>query len=60
MARFWLLVGIPVIAYGYTDPGTGAFAFQALFAVAMGAIWTARKAIRQALGGWKRQKPVND
>jgi hypothetical protein len=42
-----LLVGLPVYAYGYTDPGTGAFLYQAFFATLMGLVWTGRKMMRR-------------
>lgn len=37
-----LLVTLGVPAYGYVDPGTGSFVFQALIAGAVGAIFAVK------------------
>lgn len=42
-----LLASIPIAAYGYTDPGTGAFVYQAAIAGLMGLIWTGRRIVRR-------------
>jgi hypothetical protein len=39
----FLLLGVPFAAYGYTDPGTGVFLYQAILATVVGAGWTARR-----------------
>ena len=52
-----LAVGLPVSAYGYTDPGTGTFLYQAFFATIMGLMWTGRKVMRRV---FSRRNDKND
>jgi hypothetical protein len=40
-----ILLGLPLAAYGYTDPGTGIFLYQAIIATLVGTGWTARRFI---------------
>jgi hypothetical protein len=40
-----LLVGFPVLCFGYTDPGTGVFLLQSLIAGSLGVIYSFRKAL---------------
>jgi len=40
-----LLLGVPGAAYGYTDPGTGIFVYQAIMATVLGGAWAVRRAI---------------
>ncbi|MCZ2146435.1 MAG: hypothetical protein LC126_01505 [Bryobacterales bacterium] len=44
-----LLVGFPVVSFGYTDPGTGVFLLQSLIAGSVGIIYSFRKAISRLL-----------
>ena len=45
-----LLLGLPLAAYGYTDPGTGVFVYQAIMAAMVGAGWAARRFIARLMG----------
>ena len=45
-----LLVGVPTQAYGYVDPGTGSFAYQAAYAAFIGGAFYFRKLIQRLRG----------
>lgn len=45
-----LLLAAPSAAYGYTDPGTGVFLYQAMVATLVGVGWTARRFVGRLLG----------
>lgn len=42
-----LLLASPVKAFGYTDPGTGTFVYQAAYAVFLGGSFYLRKFLRR-------------
>lgn len=42
-----LTLATPVRAYGYTDPGTGTFAYQALYAAFIGGTFYFRKLVKR-------------
>jgi hypothetical protein len=42
-----LLLALPVKAYGYVDPGSGAFVYQAVYAAFIGGAFYLRKFIRR-------------
>ena len=44
------LLAVPAAAYGYTDPGSGIFLFQAMTAALFGYGFMARRAMRRLLG----------
>lgn len=48
-----LLTVTPAKAYGYTDPGTGAFLYQAAYAVVLGGSFHLRKLLDRF---WPRRK----
>jgi hypothetical protein len=48
-----LLLASPSRAFGYTDPGTGAFVYQAAYAVFLGLSFHLRKLINRV---WPRRK----
>jgi hypothetical protein len=45
-----LLVGLPSKAYGYADPGTGAFVYQAAYAAFLGGTFYLRKLLNRIWG----------
>jgi len=45
-----LLLATPVNAFGYTDPGTGTFAYQAVYAAFIGGTFYFRKLLRRLFG----------
>jgi hypothetical protein len=48
-----LLMVTPAKAYGYTDPGTGAFIYQAAYALVLGGSFHLRKLLDRF---WPRRK----
>jgi hypothetical protein len=48
-----LLLATPSKAYGYADPGTGAFVYQAAYAVLLGGSYYLRKVLNRI---WPRRK----
>jgi len=48
-----LLLATPTKAQGYTDPGTGAFVYQAAYAVFLGSTFYLRKFLDRF---WRRRK----
>jgi hypothetical protein len=53
-----LLLGLPLVAYGYTDPGTGIFLYQAIIATVVGAGWTARRFLSRLIGKIQNQPTI--
>jgi hypothetical protein len=49
-----LLLAAPARAYGYTDPGTGAFIYQAAYAAFLGGSFYLRKFLDRFFGKKKR------
>jgi len=49
-----LLLASPSKAYGYVDPGSGSFLYQAIYAVCIGGAFYFRKFLSRILG--KRKK----
>lgn len=45
-----LMLAAPVKAYGYTDPGTGTFAYQAVYAAFIGGTFYFRKLLKRFFG----------
>lgn len=48
------ILSLPTHAYGYTDPGTGAFLYQAIYAAFLGASFYFRRFLNRF--GGKREK----
>jgi hypothetical protein len=48
-----LLLSTPAKAYGYADPGTGAFLYQAFYAAFLGGTFYFRKFLDRV---WKRRR----
>jgi len=49
-----LILAAPSRAYGYTDPGTGAFIYQAAYAAFLGGTFYLRKFLDRFFGKRKR------
>jgi hypothetical protein len=49
-----LILAAPARAYGYTDPGTGAFIYQAAYAAFLGGTFYLRKFLDRLFGKRKR------
>jgi hypothetical protein len=49
-----LIMAAPSRAYGYTDPGTGAFIYQAAYAAFLGGTFYLRKFLDRIFGKRKR------
>ena len=45
-----ILLAMPAKAYGYTDPGTGTFAYQAVYAAFIGGSFYFRKLLKRFFG----------
>ena len=45
-----LLLATPAKAFGYTDPGTGTFAYQAIYAAFIGGSFYVRKFLKRLFG----------
>jgi hypothetical protein len=45
-----ILLAMPAKAYGYTDPGTGTFAYQAVYAAFIGGSFYIRKFLKRFFG----------
>lgn len=45
-----VLLATPSKAFGYTDPGTGTFAYQAIYAAFIGASFYVRKVLKRFFG----------
>ncbi len=45
-----LLLATPAKAFGYTDPGTGTFAYQAIYAAFIGGSFYLRKVLKRFFG----------
>ncbi|HEV2199799.1 MAG TPA: hypothetical protein VGR73_08250 [Bryobacteraceae bacterium] len=45
-----VLLAAPVKAFGYTDPGTGTFAYQAIYAAFIGGSFYVRKFLKRLFG----------
>jgi hypothetical protein len=45
-----LLLGIPTKAYGYTDPGTGTYVYQAVYAAFIGGSFYVRRFLKRFFG----------
>lgn len=52
------LLGLPLAMYGYTDPGTGVFLYQAILATVVGAGWSARRFLTRWFGKNASQKSI--
>jgi len=48
-----LMLTTPAAAYGYADPGTGAFLYQAVYAVFLGGVFYLRKVLNRI---WRKRK----
>ena len=48
-----LLLVTPATAFGYADPGTGAFLYQAAYAAFLGAAFYVRRALNRF---WRKRK----
>ena len=48
-----LLLATPVRAFGYADPGTGAFLYQAAYAAFLGGVYYFRRMLDRF---WKKRK----
>lgn len=55
---FLCMLAVPTAAFGYTDPGTGIFLYQALAATVAGALWAARRFLTRLLGRGTEKTPV--
>ncbi len=42
-----LLLAVPTKAFGYTDPGTGTFAYQAMYAAFIGGTFYLRRFVKR-------------
>lgn len=51
-----LLVATPAKVFGYADPGTGSFVYQAVYAAFIGGAFYFRKLVRKFRG--KRDEPT--
>lgn len=45
-----ILLATPAHAFGYTDPGTGTFAYQAIYAAFIGGTFYLRKVLKRFFG----------
>jgi hypothetical protein len=45
-----ILLSAPAKAFGYTDPGTGSFAYQAMYAAFIGGSFYLRKILKRFFG----------
>lgn len=45
-----MLLAMPAQAFGYTDPGTGTFAYQAIYAAFIGGSFYVRKFLKRFFG----------
>ena len=50
-----LLLASPSFVYGYTDPGSGAFIYQAVYAAVLGGTYYFRKFLTRILGKRNRK-----